>query len=322
MEKITVMLKEPLSQSLSGRDFITLKDFSSEELWQILKLAMLLKEAPYTPILHGKTLGLIFAKSSTRTRVSFEVGIYQLGGFPLFLSQQDIQLGRGETISDTARVLSRYLDGIMIRTFSHADVEELAQWSSIPVINGLTDLFHPCQAMADYLTMYERFGKLQGLKLAFIGDGNNVAHSLMLGAAKFGVDFVLACPPGYEPDPQVLAWAQEISAQTGSKVEVVHDPKEAVRGAHTLYTDVGASMGQESEQKVREAAFANYQINQDLLKYADTKGIVLHCLPAHRGEEITTDVLEQFHPVICDQAENRLHVQKAIMALVMGKQGK
>lgn len=318
MEQVVKLLKEPLSQSLLGRDFLTLKDYSSEELWQILKLAQGLKVSPRIPLLHGKTLGLIFAKASTRTRVSFEVGTYQLGGFPIFLSQQDIQLGRGETISDTARTLSRYLDGIMIRTFAHADVEELAKWSSIPVINGLTDLFHPCQAMADFLTIYEHFGKLEGLKLAFIGDGNNMAHSLMLGAAQFGLDFSLACPEDYGPDPKVVAWAHEIAQQTGSRLEIVHEPKQASESAHVLYTDVWASMGQESEQKVREKAFVGFQVNQDLLQSAFQGAIVLHCLPAHRGEEITEDILEKFQGVIFEQAENRLHVQKAIMALVVG----
>lgn len=320
MEKVAVLLKEPLSENLGGRDFLSLKDYSSEELWHILKLSLSLKDDPNQRVLQGKTLGMIFAKPSTRTRVSFEVGIYQLGGLPLFLNQNDIQLGRGETIADTARVLSRFLDGIMIRTFSQADVEELAKWSSVPVINGLTDLFHPCQAMADYLTMYEQFGKLSGLKLAYIGDGNNVAHSLMLGAAKFGVDFALACPSGYEPNGEVVACAKAIAKETGAKIEISHDPKQVVEGAHALYTDVWASMGQETEQKRREFDFAGYQVNQGLLNLANKDAIVLHCLPAHRGEEISEEVLEGSQSRVFDQAENRLHVQKAIMALLMAEQ--
>jgi ornithine carbamoyltransferase len=322
MSKSSLLLEAPLSQSFQGRDFLSLHHYTTEELLHILRVASSLKEEPAEPVLAGKTLGMIFAKSSTRTRVSFEVGMYQLGGYALFLSQHDIQLGRGETIADTARVLSRYLDGIMIRTFSHQDVEELAHWSSIPVINGLTDLLHPCQTMADYLTVYERFGKLQGLKLAFIGDGNNMAHSLMLGAAKFGLDFSIACPEDYAPDPQVLAWAQEDAKATGASIEVVRDPKEAASGAHVLYTDVWASMGQEEEQKERERAFQGYQVNQELLELAARNSIVLHCLPAHRGEEITEDMIEGPHSAIFDEAENRLHVQKAIMALVMKGEGK
>jgi ornithine carbamoyltransferase len=322
MDKVSLLLEAPLFGSFRGRDFLSLHHYTTEELLQILRVASGLKEEPHSPILSGKTLGMIFAKSSTRTRVSFEVGMYQLGGYPLFLSQQDIQLGRGETIADTARVLSRYLDGIMIRTYSHSDVEQLAHWSTIPVINGLTDLLHPCQAMADYLTVYERFGKLEGLKLAFIGDGNNMAHSLMLGAAKFGVDFAIACPQGYRPDPQVVSWAREAAKATGSKIEILDDPKEAAAGAEVLYTDVWASMGQEEEQKERERAFCGYQVNQQLLDLAAKDSIVLHCLPAHRGEEITDDVIEGPHSAIFDEAENRLHVQKAIMALVMKGEGK
>lgn len=322
MGKASLLLETPLSQSFRGRDFLSLHHYNQEELLHILEVAGSLKAEPKIPILSGKTLGMIFAKSSTRTRVSFEVGMYQLGGYALFLSQHDIQLGRGETIADTARVLSRYVDGIMIRTFSHADVEELAHWSTIPVINGLTDLLHPCQAMADFLTIYERFGKLEGLKLAFIGDGNNMSHSLMLGAAKLGLDFSLACPAEYAPDPQVFAWAKEAAQKTGAKVEIVRDPAAAAADAHVLYTDVWASMGQEEEQKERERAFRGYQINQQLLTAAQKDGIVLHCLPAHRGEEITAEVMEGPQSAIFDQAENRLHVQKAIMALVMKGEGK
>ncbi|HQD40546.1 MAG TPA: ornithine carbamoyltransferase [Bacillota bacterium] len=317
MRKVSLLLETPLSESFRGRDFLSLHDYTTEELFHIMRLASSLKAQRNIPLLEGKTLGMIFAKSSTRTRVSFEVGMFQLGGYALFLNQQDIQLGRGETIADTARVLSRYLDGIMIRTFAHEDVEELARYSTIPVINGLTDLLHPCQALADYLTVYERFGKLEGLKLAFIGDGNNVAHSLMFGAAKFGVDFVIACPEGYEPDLGVLAKAREDAEKTGASIDIVREPKEAVHNADVLYTDVWASMGQEEEQKERQKAFCGYQINQELLDVAAADAIVLHCLPAHRGEEITDEVMEGPHSAIFDEAENRLHVQKAIMALIM-----
>ncbi len=310
-------METPLSRSFRGRDFLTLHDYTTEELLHVLRFAESLKAEPHSPVLKGKALGMIFAKSSTRTRVSFEVGMYQLGGYALFLSQQDIQLGRGESIADTARVLSRYLDGIMIRTYSHQDVEELASWSSIPVINGLTDLLHPCQAMADFLTVYQRFGTLHGLKLGFIGDGNNMAHSLMLGAAKFGLDFVIACPEGYQPAREIVAWARQDAAKTGASIEVVRDPQEAARGAQVLYTDVWASMGQEEEKAAREAAFRGYQINGRLLSMAAPDSIVLHCLPAHRGEEITDEVMEGKHSAVFDEAENRLHVQKAIMALIM-----
>lgn len=317
LERLNKILKASISQSFRGRDFLTLRDYTPEELWHILKVALIMKEVPRIPILQGKTLGMIFSKSSTRTRVSFEVGMLHLGGAPLFLNQQDIQLGRGETIADTARVLSRYLDGIMIRTYLHSDVEELGCWSDVPVINGLTDLFHPCQAMADYLTIYEHFGAIKGLKIAFIGDGNNVANSLMLGAAKFGADFMLACPQGYEPDAKVVAWAKEAAVLTGSSVEIVHDPKAAASGAHVLYTDVWTSMGQEAEQEERIQAFADYQINQSLLELAVDDSIVMHCLPAHRGEEISDDVLDGPRSKVFDEAENRLHVQKAILALLM-----
>lgn len=317
LEQITAILEKPISQSFRGRDFLTLRDFTPEELWHILETALIMKKEPRSSLLKGRTLGMIFCKSSTRTRVSFEAGILHLGGAPLYLNKQDIQLGRGETIADTARVLSRYLDGIMIRTHSHSEVEELGYWSTIPVINGLTDLFHPCQAMADYLTVYEHLGRIKGLKIAFIGDGNNVANSLMLGAAKFGADFVLACPKEYEPSEQVLQWTEEIAAQTGSSIEVVHDPKAAASGAHVLYTDVWTSMGQEAEQEKRIKDFAGYQINGKLLELADHNCIVMHCLPARRGEEISEDVLEGPKSKVFDEAENRLHVQKAIMALIM-----
>lgn len=304
-----------------GRDFISLHDFSQDELSFILDVAKDIKAdqkagRPH-PILQGKTLGMVFTKSSTRTRVSFEVGMYQLGGHALFLSGRDIQLGRGEPISDTARVLSRMVDGIMIRTFSHQEVLELAEFSSIPIINGLTDLLHPCQVLADLMTIQEHKGRLAGLKLAYVGDGNNMAHSLMFGGAKMGLHVVIAAPQGYKPDSEIIALAQADAKANGGLVEVVDDPAEAVKGADVLYTDVWASMGQEAESKVRMAAFQGYQINSDSLKLANQSAIVLHCLPAHRGEEITEDVIEGPQSVVFDEAENRLHAQKAIMALVM-----
>ncbi|KGK90969.1 ornithine carbamoyltransferase [Desulfosporosinus sp. HMP52] len=304
-----------------GRDFISLHDFSQDELSFILDVAKDIKAdqkagRPH-PILQGKTLGMVFTKSSTRTRVSFEVGMYQLGGHALFLSGRDIQLGRGEPISDTARVLSRMVDGIMIRTFSHQEVLELAEFSSIPIINGLTDLLHPCQVLADLMTIQEHKGRLAGLKLAYVGDGNNMSHSLMFGGAKMGLHVVIAAPQGYKPDSGIIALAQADAKANGGLVEVVDDPAEAVKGADVLYTDVWASMGQEAESKVRMAAFQGYQINSDSLKLANQSAIVLHCLPAHRGEEITEDVIEGPQSVVFDEAENRLHAQKAVMALVM-----
>lgn len=311
-----------IKEQLKGRDFLTLADFDREELAYLLDLAARLKEiqksgATYHP-LKGKTLGMIFEKSSTRTRVSFEVGIYQLGGQGMFLSSRDLQIGRGEPISDTAKVLSRYLDGIMIRTFSHEGVEELAANATIPVINGLTDMFHPCQVMADLQTIQEQKGELQGLKLAFVGDGNNMAHSLLLGAAIFGMDIAIASPKQDQPDPTVVARAKEFAAQSGSQVVITDDPVEAVQGADIVYTDVWASMGQEAEQAERAKRFAPYQVNADLVQHAKNDYIFMHCLPAHRGEEVSADVIDGAHSVVFDQSENRLHVQKAIMAAVMG----
>lgn len=304
-----------------GRDFISIKDYTQEEVYQIFEVTKQLKEKQQRrephPLLAGKTLGMIFSKSSTRTRVSFEVGIYQLGGHALFLSANDIQLGRGETIKDTSLVLSRYLDGIMIRTFAHQDVLDLAESATIPVINGLTDWLHPCQVMGDFFTVLEKKQRLAGLKLAFIGDGNNVAHSLLIGGAKVGMDVEIACPAGYEPDPEVLKIASQDAKVTGSHLTVVHDPREAMEGADVIYTDVWASMGQEQEKEKREKAFKGYCVDGKLMDLAHPEAIVLHCLPAHRGEEITDEVMDGPQSVIFDEAENRLHVQKAIMALVM-----
>jgi ornithine carbamoyltransferase len=308
--------------NLNGRDFIELTDYSTDEIHYLIDLAIELKRKQkngevYQPLL-GKTVGLIFEKSSTRTRVSFEVGTYQLGGHALFLSKNDIQLGRGETIADTAGVMSRYLDGIMIRTFGHDKVADLARYATVPVINGLSDLAHPCQVLADYQTLYEHKGKLQGLKLAYVGDGNNMAHSLMIGGAKLGVHVSVASPEGYEPDPQIVADAQEIAKATGAVIEVVRDPKAAVQEADAIYTDVWASMGFEEEQKIREAAFRNYQVDEQLARYAKPDYVFMHCLPAHRGEEVSEGVIDGPHSIIFDQAENRLHAQKALMAALMG----
>ncbi|MFD1776616.1 ornithine carbamoyltransferase [Paenibacillus rhizophilus] len=307
---------------LKGRDFLELDDYSPEEIQYLIDLAIELKRKQkngevYQPLL-GKTIGLIFEKSSTRTRVSFEVGMFQLGGHALFLSKNDIQLGRGETVGDTAQVMSRYLDGIMIRTFGHDKVEELARYASVPVINGLSDLAHPCQVLADYQTVYEQKGRLKGLKLAYIGDGNNMAHSLLLGGAKLGVHVSIAGPEGYEPDAAVVAKAREIAKETGSEIVITRSPEEAVKDADVIYTDVWASMGFEEEQLAREAAFKDFQVNEELVKGAKSDYMFLHCLPAHRGEEVTAEVIDGPNSFIFDEAENRLHAQKALMAALMG----
>lgn len=306
---------------MKGKDLLSIHDLTQEEVFQILKTAAYLKTQQKMgqshPILAGKTLGMIFQKSSTRTRVSFEVGMWQLGGHALFLSPQNIQMGRGETVADTARVLSRYVDGIMIRTFAQEEVEELAQYADVPVINALTDLVHPCQVLADLLTVQEKKGSLKGLKLTYIGDGNNMAHSLLYGCAKVGMDVSIAAPEGYMPDEVVVANAQADAEKTGSKIVITKDPEEAVAGADVIYTDVWASMGQEEEAQERMKIFASYQVNEALLQKANNDYIFLHCLPAHRGEEVTEEVLEGSHSVVFDEAENRLHVQKAIMALTM-----
>jgi ornithine carbamoyltransferase len=301
--------------TLKGRHFRHVADFSSEELGLVLDTADRLKVTPREDqhVLPGRSLGMIFQKPSTRTRVSFEVGIAQLGGHALYLRSDDLQLGRGETIKDTATVLSRYLDAIMIRTFAQADVEELAQNASIPVINGLTDSSHPCQALADVLTTRERLGRLEGVRVAYLGDGNNVCSSLMVAVARLGGSFVAATPPGYEPDEQALATARE----SGARVDVTNDPVEAVRGAEVLYTDVWTSMGQDEEREQRLRDLAGYGITADLVGKAGDGAIVLHCLPAHYGEEITEEVLYGPQSAVWDQAENRLHAQKALMALVV-----
>jgi len=308
-------------KNFQGKSLLTLQDYSGEELEQILELAAVLKAEqrqgiPH-PLLKGKTLGMIFTKNSTRTRVSFEVGIYQLGGYGLFLSSQDLQLGRGETIADTARVLGRYLDGIMIRTYDQADLEALAAYAGIPVINGLTDLYHPCQVLADLLTIKEHKEKLKGLKLCYVGDGNNMANSLLLGCSKMGMNIAVASPQDYRPNPRIISLAEAEAAARGSSVEILDDPRLAAQNADVFYTDVWASMGQEKEKAQRERSFAGYQINNDLLALGRPDALVLHCLPAHRGEEITDEVIEGPHSVVFDEAENRLHAQKAVMALLL-----
>ncbi|WP_404335715.1 ornithine carbamoyltransferase [Planococcus rifietoensis] len=310
----------PLAPTVAQEDFLSLKDYSTEEIIDLLNLAIELKkpENKHLPLLKGKVLGMIFEKSSTRTRVSFEAGMLQLGGHAMFLSSQDTQLGRGETIADTARVLSGYLDGLMIRTFHQSAVEELAKFSSIPVINGLTDDYHPCQVLADLMTLIEHFGELKGRKLAYIGDGNNMANSLMIGAAKVGLDIAIAAPKGYEPQAEMVELAQVIAKDSGSVVTVTHDPVEAVKNSDAIYTDVWASMGQEAEAIKRLNDFEGFQVNAELVQHAKADYIFMHCLPAHREEEVTTDILEGPHSVIFQEAENRLHAQKAVLVTLMG----
>lgn len=307
---------------LKGKDLLSIHDLSEEDVQEILETAAKLKAEQKAgiphPLLKGKTLAMIFEKSSTRTRVSFETGIFQLGGQGIFLSTRDIQLGRGEPVKDTARVLARYVDGIMIRTYAQSEVEEFAQYADVPVINALTDLLHPCQVLTDLLTMQEYKGKnLKGLHFAYIGDGNNMANSYLYGCAKAGIHCTIACPKGYEPNKDVLAKALEDAKATGAVLKVVEDPAEAAKDADVLATDTWTSMGEEAEKEVREKVFRGYQINRELLALADKEAIVLHCLPAYRGKEITEEVLEGYAHVIFDEAENRLHTQKAVMALTM-----
>jgi ornithine carbamoyltransferase len=306
-----------VTESLKGRHFTRVAGWTGEELLQALDLADDLKERQSRReehhLLPGRTLGMVFQKPSTRTRVSFEVGIFQLGGMGLYLAASDLQLGRGETLKDTATVLSRYLDGLMIRTFAQDDVEELARYASIPVINGLTDSSHPCQALADVMTIRERLGRLQGVRVAYFGDGNNVCASLMVACAKLGMDFVAATPEGYEPEERVV----EIAREAGGTVELTNDPREAAKGADVLYTDVWTSMGQEEEKERRLKDLAGFGIDESLVRLAGDNAIVLHCLPAHYGEEVTEDVLYGPQSAVWDQAENRLHAQKALMALVI-----
>jgi ornithine carbamoyltransferase len=310
-----------ISPRLKGRHFLRVNDWQPDELLTVLDLADRLKarqreRIPDRP-LEGRSLGMIFQKPSTRTRVSFEVGIAQLGGTGLYLAAGDLQLGRGETIKDTATVLSRYLDGIMIRTYSQADVDELAEHADVPVINGLTDEFHPCQALADVMTIRERLEGFEGVRVAYLGDGNNVCHSLMVACAKLGMDFVAATPPGYEPSEEVVGWARSAAEAAGTAVELTADARAAATGADVLYTDVWTSMGQDEERRRRLADLAGYGLDEGIVSLASEHAIVLHCLPAHYGEEITEDVLYGPRSAAWDQAENRLHAQKALMALVI-----
>ena len=303
------------------KDLLTIHELSSDDIRHVLDRSAWLKKAQKDGTVHhplrGKSLGMIFEKSSTRTRVSFEVGIYQLGGQALFLSAQDLQMGRGEPVADTARTLSRYLDGLMIRTYAQKTVEELAKHATIPVINGLTDLHHPCQALADLFTIQEKRGTLKGLRFCYVGDGNNMAHSLIEACAKVGMHMALACPPGYEPDAGIMREAKQAAAQTGAELILTSEPKKAAANADVLYTDVWASMGQEQEHAQRVKAFAGYQIDEKLMKAAAANTMVMHCLPAHRGEEIAAAVIDGPNSVVFDQAENRLHTQKAVMEILM-----
>lgn len=306
---------------MKGRDFLRVHDWTAGELTGVLDLARELKAQQRQRIPHellpGRMLGMIFNKPSTRTRVSFEVGIAQLGGRALVLSPSELQLGRGETIADTALVLSRYLDAIMIRTFAQADVDELARYASVPVVNGLTDEFHPCQALADALTIQERFETVEGIRVTYVGDGNNVCHSLMVACAKLGGHVTVATPRGYEPSVEVTRWAEEAAAQSGGSVRVLNDPKEAAEGADVLYTDVWTSMGEEAEREARLRDLVDYRVDDALLELASDRAVVMHCLPAHYGEEVTEDVLHGPRSAAWDQAENRLHAQKALLALIV-----
>lgn len=306
---------------LKGRHLLSPQDLGPEEIVALLdkadELKQKLRRGEPHEMLRGKTLGMIFAKPSTRTRVSFEAAMTQLGGHAIYMGTSDLQLGRGETIADTARTLSRYVDAVMARLFKHEDVVELARNSSVPVINGLTDLLHPCQTLADLQTIREKKGKLKGLKLAWVGDGNNVCNSLLLGCTLVGMNISVACPKGYEPNAEIVKQAQKNAERSGVKLEILDDPKKAVKGADVIYTDVFVSMGQEAERERRTKDFRGYQVNADLLKHAKKDVIFMHCLPAHRGEEVTAEVIDGPHSVVFDQAENRLHSQKAILCMVM-----
>lgn len=304
------------------KHLLSLHDLSVQEVEDLLKLAIKLKSElksgkPHE-LLKGKTLGMIFTKSSTRTRVSFEVGMHQLGGYPLFLSSNDIQLGRGETIYDTAQVLSRYLDGIMIRTFKQSDVEDLAKYGTIPIINGLTDLYHPCQILADLQTVYEYKGKLKGLKMAYIGDGNNVTHSLLHGCAKVGMDISVATPKQYQCLDEVVEEAKYDAKETGAKITITNDAVEAIKDADVVYTDTWVSMGQEAEKEKKVKEFDGYQVNEALVSHAKPDYMFLHCLPAYRGYEVTEGVIDGKNSAIFDEAENRLHAQKAVLVSLLG----
>ena len=306
---------------MKGKSLASLYDLTREEMEQIFKTSELLKlqilRGQEHPLLKGKTLAMVFEKPSTRTRVSFEVGMWQLGGYALYLSATDLQLGRGETIADTAQVLSRYVQGIMARVFAHQTILDLVKHSKVPVVNGLSDFSHPCQGLADLFTVYEKKGRLAGLTLAYVGDGNNVAHSLIYGCSKMGMNIMLGCPKGYEPNREVLSRGKEEAKRNGCEVRVTNDAKEAVKGADVVYTDVWASMGKEKEHEERVKIMKPYQVNAQLVKGAKEDYIFMHCLPAHRGEEVTDEVADSRNSVIFDQAENRMHTQKAVLALTM-----
>ena len=304
---------------MKAKDFVSIRDFSPQEIQDLLLLGRQIKAYPdvYSEALKGKTLAMIFEKPSLRTRVTFDVGIQQLGGFSLYLSPAEIKLGQRESVYDVAKNLERMVQCIMIRTFAHAIVEQMAEYAGIPVINGLTDYSHPCQAMGDFLTMWEVKGRLEKLKVAFVGDGNNVAHSLLFAGAQLGADVVVATPPGYEPKADAIAWASARAKETGGSCRITNHAKEAVSAVDVVYTDVWASMGQEADAAKRLNVFRNYQVNSDLFACAKRDAIFMHCLPAHRGEEVTNDVIDSPRSVVFQQAENRLHIQKAIMLELM-----
>jgi ornithine carbamoyltransferase len=304
---------------MNPKDFVSIRDFSPQEIQDLLLLGRQIKAYPdvYSEALKGKTLAMIFEKPSLRTRVTFDVGIQQLGGFSIYLSPAEINLGQRESVYDVAKNLERMVQCIMIRTFAHAIVEQMAEYAGIPVINGLTDYSHPCQAMGDFLTMWEVKGRLEKLKVAFVGDGNNVAHSLLFAGAQLGADVFVATPPGYEPKADAMAWASERARETGGSCQIANNAKEAVSAADVVYTDVWASMGQEADAAKRPSVFRNYQVNSDLFACAKRDAIFMHCLPAHRGEEVTNDVIDSPRSVVFQQAENRLHIQKAIMLELM-----
>lgn len=319
VSEMSIQIEEEIH--LKGKNLLTLGEYTSEEINWLLQQGKKIKashlKGEKMNVLQGKILGLIFEKNSTRTRVSFEAGMLQLGGQALYLNGNDLQLGRGESIKDTAKVLSQYIDGIMIRTFSHERVEELAAHATIPVINGLTDLHHPCQALADMLTIMEVKGGLKGVKIAYIGDGNNVAHSLMIASGKLGVNLTIATPVGYEPDQTITTLAKSFAEISGGNIFVTNDPMEAVTGADVIYTDVWTSMGQENENEKRRKDFKHYQVNRELVHFANKDYMFLHCLPAHRGEEVTEDVIDGKHSYVFQQAGNRLHMQKALLFAIL-----
>lgn len=310
------------SVDLKGKDLLTLAEYSPETIRELVQKAKEMKEAylngEIIAPLKGKTLGMIFEKSSTRTRVSFETGMFQLGGQALFLSSRDLQIGRGEPVSDTAKVLSQYVDAIMIRTFAHETVEELAEHATIPVINGLTDLHHPCQALADLLTILEVKGTLKGLKLAYIGDGNNVAHSLLIACAKVGMDVAVATPPSYAPNEEIVSLAKGFADASGSTISITNDPIEAVTNADVIYADVWTSMGQEEENEQRLKDFAGFQVNKELVAHANADYMFLHCLPAHREEEVTAEIIDGPNSYVFQEAGNRMHAQKALLVELLG----